>query len=58
MRLHHNEGSALQFASYSPIHTLPHTYAYKEQLGVQCLAQGHFEMWTGGAGDMLSHSSI
>ncbi len=31
---------------------------YHEQLGVQCLAQGHFNTWTGGAGDQTDKRVI
>ena len=36
----------------------PHSYVSRKQSEVQCLAQGHFDVWTGGAYDLLSHSSI
>ncbi len=47
------------FASYSPIqthtrtpmavnHQARHWPNHWEKFGVQCLAQGHFDMWTGG----------
>lgn len=36
----------------------PHTYACRKQSEVKCLAQGHFDVWTGGADDLLSHSGF
>lgn len=50
------------FASHLPMHTHTHTHwwwqsfharcwpDHREQHGVQCLAQGHFDTWTGRAG--------
>ena len=32
-------------------------YSHQGQRGVQCLAQGHFGMWTGEAGDQTTKRS-
>lgn len=49
------EGSAF----YNLQNTLsPHSYACRKQSEVKCLAQGHFDVWTGGADDLLSHSGF
>jgi len=52
----------------TPASTLPHSHTnggiklclptHWRQCGVQCLAQGHFDMWTGGAGIQTADLSI
>ena len=45
------QGPNLPIGGNLIIHTHSQTDCHREQFGVQYLAQGHFDMWTGGAGN-------